>query len=57
MVEKLKFQPVIVELCGLSHLILVVGDAWDKGEEAVDNPADSRWAADAKNPLKSGWLS
>lgn len=42
MVEKLKFQPVIVELCGLSHLILVVGDAWDKGEEAVNNPADSR---------------
>lgn len=42
MVEKLKFQPVIVELCGLSHLILVVGDAWDTGEEAVDNPADSR---------------
>lgn len=42
MVEKLEFQPVIVELCGLSHAVVAVGDAGDEAEVAVDDPADPR---------------
>lgn len=41
MVKQLQFQPVVVELGSLSHLLLVVGNARDQAEVAVDDPADS----------------
>lgn len=57
MINQLKFQPAVVELCGLSHLLLVIGDARDQVEVTVDNPANPRGAADAKNPLSLRSLS
>lgn len=40
-VQKLKFQQVVIQLCSLSHLILAVGDAGDDAEVVVDNPTNS----------------
>lgn len=51
MVEQLQFQPIVIELCGLGHLLLVVGNAGDLAEVAMDDPADSGGAADAEDRL------
>lgn len=49
-VDQLQIQPVVVKLRGLGHLLVVVGDAGDEAQVAVDDPANSRSAADAKDP-------
>lgn len=56
-VQQLSVQPVIVELCGLGHVILIVGDARDDAEVSVDYQADPGRRADSQTFLSFGSLS
>lgn len=53
-IQQLQFQPVVKELCGLSHRLVFVGEARDELQVAVDDPANSWRTADAKNTLSLG---
>lgn len=47
MIEQFHIQQLVKDLCGLRHLLLVVGQAGDQLKVSVDGPANPGGTADS----------